>query len=220
MHEHTWKEPEIYQIQTQGQENQNDWPKETPKKCPITVNQTIPRVWLNASLSEPVRVSVHMYCTHSFLLKNTLFHYFLCGNSFLQNWEARALVTDPWASGWDSVVSLPRPHLNLWPGTEAFLQAAAATWDQGGSSGGRNGPWHPLLPMCLTGPWISFPGLLPQTATHLVASNNRNLFSCSCGAQKSEIKVSATYGYWRGSGWGGINEETGSSRSSHYIWNR
>ena len=34
---HTWEDPEIYQIWTLNQANQNDWPKETQKKCPMYV---------------------------------------------------------------------------------------------------------------------------------------------------------------------------------------
>ena len=34
-------------------------------------------------------------------------------------------VTGRGSSGYDSGLSLPRPDLNLWPGTETLLQAAA-----------------------------------------------------------------------------------------------
>ena len=37
IHMHTWEDPEINQIQTQNQRNENDWPKETQKKCSIKV---------------------------------------------------------------------------------------------------------------------------------------------------------------------------------------
>ena len=37
---HKWENPEINQMQTQKQAKQNDWPKETWKKCPIKVIQT------------------------------------------------------------------------------------------------------------------------------------------------------------------------------------
>ena len=37
MHAHTWEDPEIYQIWTVNQANQNDWPKKTWKKYPIKV---------------------------------------------------------------------------------------------------------------------------------------------------------------------------------------
>ena len=37
----------------------------------------------------------------------------LCGYSFLQNWRARALVTDHWSSGQDLVLSLPWLSLSL-----------------------------------------------------------------------------------------------------------
>ena len=48
---HTWEVPEIYQIQTQNQAKQSDWPKEIQKKCPIKVIQTATSVWLSHSLS-------------------------------------------------------------------------------------------------------------------------------------------------------------------------
>ena len=41
---HTGKDPEIYQIQTVNQPNQNDCTKETQKKYPIKVIQTTMRV--------------------------------------------------------------------------------------------------------------------------------------------------------------------------------
>ena len=43
---HTWEDPEIYQIWTVSQANQNDWPKETWNKYPIKVIQTAMRVQL------------------------------------------------------------------------------------------------------------------------------------------------------------------------------
>ena len=73
---HTQEDSEIYQMWTQSQANQNDWPKETWKKWPIKVIQNATRVWLSNSLSEPTHVSIYTYCTCSFLLINTLFHYF------------------------------------------------------------------------------------------------------------------------------------------------
>ena len=51
----TWADPEIRQIQTRDQSKQDDWPKETQKKCPIYVLQTTMRVYL--SLSLPVCLS-------------------------------------------------------------------------------------------------------------------------------------------------------------------
>ena len=35
MRAHTWEDPEINKIWTQNQAKQDDWPKETRKKCPI-----------------------------------------------------------------------------------------------------------------------------------------------------------------------------------------
>ena len=43
----------------------------------------------------------------------------------MQSRRARALVTDHWSSGYDLVLSLPQPSLNLWLGTQALLQAIA-----------------------------------------------------------------------------------------------
>ena len=201
MHAHTWEGPAIHQIWTVNQTNQNDWPKETRKKCPIKVIQTAVRLWLSPSLSLSLPVCLSMHCfycsidnfclslwpmdcsmpgfpvhnqlleftqTHvhsvgdaiqpshplsspslpalnlsqhqglfqwvgsshlvakvlklqlqhhpihpmniqnwfqlySFIPFNKYFTYFstfhLCGNSFLQSWRARALVTDHWSSG-------------------------------------------------------------------------------------------------------------------------
>ena len=50
IHAHTWEDPEIYQIQTVSQANQNDWSKETWNKYPIKVIQTAMRVQLWLSL--------------------------------------------------------------------------------------------------------------------------------------------------------------------------
>ena len=202
MHANTWEDPEIYQLWTVNQTNQNDLPKETWKKCPIKVIQTAMRVWLSPSLSPWVcpcvfphivfivqliifvRLCDSMDCStpgfpvhnplpefaqthvhsvsdaiqpshplsspslpalnlsqhqglfqwvgsshhvakilklqlqhhpihpvniqnwfqlYSFIPLNKYFTYFstfhLCGNSFLQSWRARALVTDHWSSG-------------------------------------------------------------------------------------------------------------------------
>ena len=70
MHVHTWEDPEIYQIWTVNQANQNDWLKETQKKHSIKVTQTAWRVWLRDSSWVP-HVSIHTYCA-LFLLMNTL----------------------------------------------------------------------------------------------------------------------------------------------------
>ena len=40
MRVHKWEDPEIHQIWTVNQANQNNWPNETQKKCPIKVIQT------------------------------------------------------------------------------------------------------------------------------------------------------------------------------------
>ena len=71
MCEHTWEDPEIYQIWTVNQADLNDWLKEIQKKCLIKVIQTAKRVQLSDSASEAAYVFIHMYCT-LFLLINTL----------------------------------------------------------------------------------------------------------------------------------------------------
>ena len=82
---HTGEDPKIYPIQTQNQAKQDDWPKETQKKCPIKVIQTTilsPWAHLHVCLHVPF-----------FLLINTLLVSLLslCANSFPHSWQARAL---------------------------------------------------------------------------------------------------------------------------------
>ena len=45
-----------------NQTNQNDWPKETWKKCPIKVIQTAMRLWLSPSFSLSLPVCLSMLC--------------------------------------------------------------------------------------------------------------------------------------------------------------
>ena len=52
MRTHTGEDPEIYQIWTQSQAKQDDWPEETWKKCPVKVIRG------HDSPSEPARVSL------------------------------------------------------------------------------------------------------------------------------------------------------------------
>ena len=90
MHAHTWENPEVYQIRTLKQANQNDWPKETWKKCPIKVLQTAMRARL--SLSLPVCLSTRTVLLLS--LMNTFLVSLLSvfvGILFLQSCRARAL---------------------------------------------------------------------------------------------------------------------------------
>ena len=63
-------EPEMYQIWTQNQTKQDDWSKETEKKCPIKMVQITMRVQLSDRLPLPTQVCIHM--DSSFLLINTL----------------------------------------------------------------------------------------------------------------------------------------------------
>ena len=86
---------------TLNQANQNDWPQETWKKCPIKVNQTTTMAQL--SNSESACVSIHTYCT--------LFppdKYFTCfttfclsGSYFSAKLKGQGLVTEHWSSGQD-----------------------------------------------------------------------------------------------------------------------
>ena len=64
---HTWEDPELYQIWTLNQVNQNDWPKETWKKCPTKLPRGHKSVFL---LSPPMCLSTGTIL--SFLLMNTL----------------------------------------------------------------------------------------------------------------------------------------------------
>ena len=50
MRVHTWEDPEIYQIWTVNQANQNDWPKETQKKYYIKIIQTATMTRLSNTL--------------------------------------------------------------------------------------------------------------------------------------------------------------------------
>ena len=99
-------------------------PKETQKKCPITMIQTATRVQLRVSLRVLPCVCPHVlyfFPPNKYFTGFTAFH--LCGNSFLQSWRARALslITglmvgiqcsyhcDPTSvSGW-----VPKPHFKL-----------------------------------------------------------------------------------------------------------
>ena len=88
---HSWEEPEIHQIQTLNQANQNDWPKETRKKCPILSDSSY-HEGATLSLSPAMCLSTH---TVSFsLLMNTslvsLLSIFV-GILFLQSRRARSL---------------------------------------------------------------------------------------------------------------------------------
>ena len=44
-------QPEIYQVQTQNQANQNDWPKEAWKKCPEELTEITMRVHEGVTLT-------------------------------------------------------------------------------------------------------------------------------------------------------------------------
>ena len=89
MREHTWEDPEIQQIWTVNQANQNDWSKETRKKCLIKVIQTATR----ARFSDSVPLSLHMCLSTRtlFLPNNTLFYYILSLWEFFSDLVARIL---------------------------------------------------------------------------------------------------------------------------------
>ena len=80
-----------------NQANQNDWPKEIRKKCPINEIQTTVRMKLRNFPSESAHLSIHADCT--LFPPNKYFTFLLCGNSLLQSQRASALVTDRWSSG-------------------------------------------------------------------------------------------------------------------------
>ena len=70
MRVHTWEDLEIYHLRTVNQASQNDWPKETQKKCPMKVIQTARRCNSRTlSLSPPACLSTHTVLF--FLLINT-----------------------------------------------------------------------------------------------------------------------------------------------------
>ena len=88
--------------------------------------QTTTRVWLSDSPSESAHLPVHTYCPFFLNKCSTCFTTFhLCGNSFLQSWRAQALVNDHQYSGYDLILSMLHPSLNLWLGTQAPLQVVA-----------------------------------------------------------------------------------------------
>ena len=124
---HTGEDPKIHPIQTQNQAKQDDWPKETQKKCPIKVIQLLP-----FCLLEPTCVSVCMY--PFFFLINTLLVSLLslCANSFPHEF-ARALSLATGAGG--LVPRIQRSHFRLWPGTLLQATAPEATQEQAQTSG-------------------------------------------------------------------------------------
>ena len=83
---HTWEDPEIYQIWTVSQVNQNAWPKEIQKKYPIKFIQTTMKVKLRhcLSLSNSMCLSTPIVLFFPLNKYSTCFMTFhLCGNSFL-----------------------------------------------------------------------------------------------------------------------------------------
>ena len=78
---HTWDDPEIDQIWILNQINQNGWPKETWKKCPIKATKRE-----QLSNTESAYVSIHTYCTLFISPPNKYFTclitYYHCRNFF------------------------------------------------------------------------------------------------------------------------------------------
>ena len=127
----TWEDPEIYQIWTLNQENQNNGPKKIWKKCPIRVwaslvartvkmpamQEESATQWL--SLSPPMCLST---CTGLFFPVNKYFICFttfcLVGILFLQSWRARTLsltsgcpVARIWCSHYHDLTSISGQEL-------------------------------------------------------------------------------------------------------------
>ena len=131
MHTHTGEDPERNQKQTQNQAKQDDWSKETCKKCPKKVIQTATRV--RVSLSEPTHVSIHTYCT--------LFppnKHFTCFTTFCLYVEIHFFIAEgPGPCHWPLVVPGGGLVVRIWcshrrgpglipsQGTKILLQAAA-----------------------------------------------------------------------------------------------
>ena len=93
---HIWKDPEIYQIWTVNQANQNNWPKENQKKYPIKEIQIATRVRLRDSVTESACVSIHTYYT-LFPLKHLLYYFASLWKLFAA--KLKALVPDHWPCG-------------------------------------------------------------------------------------------------------------------------
>ena len=126
MHGHTWEDPEKCNIWTVNQASQNDWPKETQKKCTIKETQTTKRAQLRESPSESAHVPVHTCCTlflpiHALLA--SLLSVFV-GTLFCkaEGPGPLSLTTGLVARVW---CSRDRDSACLWLGTQAMLQAAA-----------------------------------------------------------------------------------------------
>ena len=134
MRVHRWEEPEIYQIWTVNQANQNDWSNENWKKYPIKVIQTATRVWFSDSLSPWVLLCdcphvVYFFPLNKHFTCSITFH--LCGDSLLQSRRVRAYVTDHWSSWEVLVLSLlqPSPVSGGEPKTHFKALQAKATGD-------------------------------------------------------------------------------------------
>ena len=117
---HTWEDPEIRWKWTVNKDNQDNWPKEAQKKCPIKVIQNAMRAQLSDSLPESIQVSIHVICT-LFLLLNTLLalplsifvgiHFFIAEGP-----RPLSLTTGLVARNWS-----PWPSLKLWLRTQVLL---------------------------------------------------------------------------------------------------
>ena len=92
--EHKQEVPEINQIWPQEQTNQNDWLKETQKKCPHKSDLNYFE-GSTLSLSESAHMFIHIYYTLFFPPhKYFTFTAFFVGILFLQSPRGQGLVTD------------------------------------------------------------------------------------------------------------------------------
>ena len=135
MHRHTGEDPEIYQIRTQNQAKQDDWSKETQKKCPIKVIQTAMR----ARLSLWAHPCVYPHILYPFFFSPnkpfTCFTTFcLCGNSLLQSWRASVLSLTT------ALTAAARPQSLA--GNRTLLQAAAGRGHQRSASASEVASYH------------------------------------------------------------------------------
>ena len=102
---YTWKDPEIYQIGTMNQTSQNDWPKETWKKCPIKVSQTVMRMRFSNSLSLSLAVHPSQVLSFFLLLINSLLVSLLSIFVRILFWKAK---------GPESMSLTPGPVARIW----------------------------------------------------------------------------------------------------------
>lgn len=86
---HICKILEIYQVRTVHQANQNDWPKQTRKKCPKKGNSPCPEGQLSNSGLFSLSLPMYTFPPNQDFTCFTTSR--LCGNSFPQSQRDRAL---------------------------------------------------------------------------------------------------------------------------------